>query len=93
MIGALYALALLGLLVYILYPKAEEPHLPTVPTKPLAARDCDITDCTERARHFYAPVASQRDTLLAICDEHADQARLWVGKCADLAAHWDCGEG
>jgi hypothetical protein len=85
MIGALYALALLGLLVYILWPDHPEPQTwPTAPTKPLTARDCDIVGCTERARHFFAPVAVHRDTLLAVCDEHAGATLLWVGKFAEL---------
>jgi hypothetical protein len=85
-----YAIAVLILLGFILalgWPSAdpEEPrHLPVVPTKPLPAYYCDVVGCTEYARHFFAPVASHRDTLLAICDEHADSARLWVGKFAEL---------
>ena len=64
-------------------PKKSQPW-PTVPTKPLTARECDIVGCTKPAHHFFAPVAVHRDVLLAVCDEHADQARLWVGKFAEL---------
>ena len=94
---ALATLISLGLWIAILYgaylftrTKPTQPW-PTAPTKPLSARDCDIVGCTERARHFFAPIASHRDTLLTICDEHADAARLWVGKFAELP-EWLGGE-
>jgi hypothetical protein len=84
---ALGGVLLVGFVVVVFWPWAdpEEPrHLPTGLTIRVVSRPCDIVGCTEPAHHFFAPLASHRDTLLAVCDGHAESARLWVGKYAEL---------
>jgi hypothetical protein len=90
----LVAFILLGwLAAFYLHAPRKAPDEKTQPVLPwpIVGRTCDITGCTELARHFFAAVTTHPDVLLAVCDEHADGARLWVGKNSELLGSFNPG--